>query len=136
MQSRAQCGERDYELGSIAESCVQQSSDAFARAFGELLGGASHPRCKWQNSQRGSDKYEKILIMREIFENNCDRHENKQPIQHCPPCAPSGRVLRSRGLIIYPLHIMRFQIALHSSAHRRTEGAFAKLREKTESLEF
>ena len=56
VQAGAQGGERDDQLGGVAEGRVEQAADAFAHALGEMLGGPTHPRRERQDREAGGDE--------------------------------------------------------------------------------
>jgi hypothetical protein len=56
LEPSAQGGERDDQLGGVAECGIEQPAHAFARPVGKLLGGAAHPPGKRQYRDRGRDE--------------------------------------------------------------------------------
>ena len=80
VQPGTQRGERNDELGGIAERRVQEPANAFAHALRELLRGPAHPAGKRQNGEAGGRENEQIPLGSEEFQADRDRDKEQKPV--------------------------------------------------------
>ena len=75
----AKRGERDDELGQVAERRVQQSTNRVAGRRRHRFGGVTEQRCEWNDCEYGQHEEQRVGIRRGPLRKEHDRNENEQP---------------------------------------------------------
>ena len=128
----AQCGERNDELGGIAESRVEKPADTFAETLRELLRGPAHPPGQRQDGEAGGHENKEITLGSEISKPMVIGTKSRsQFIAHTPPRSCGGRLVRP----IRPIHRVALQVTVGRSPDGRKKETFADPCEQSETLE-
>ena len=78
---RAQRGQRNDELGQIAEGGVEQAADAVARFGRHGFGGVAEQRSQRNDGQDGQQKQQRVRVVPELLDHKQDGHKGEQPQQ-------------------------------------------------------
>jgi len=129
VKTGAQSGERNDELGGVAEGGVEQSSHALAHSFRELLCRPAHPPCQRQDGKSRGHEHEEISLRSQEFQTNGNGHEDEKPVHRDLPHAwLAVRSVLAFGCALLP-------IASNSRLDGWKERLFTKLRKESEALE-
>jgi hypothetical protein len=73
VEARAQRGDRDDQLGCVAEGGVQEAADAFPGLRGDLLGGAARPAGERNDREGRGGEDPEMAIRQPMLERQGDR---------------------------------------------------------------